>query len=459
MSIENTVTAESYRQYFACGECHTKTNSIKDLTWVLSKEDIIISKEDDLEHWMKSRKGLPSVIVNTEDAEVNVYRVSAVCNDCLNRHIMKYEELHTPHGKLTRNDFHELVVGLSLDNNWTGHSLTNSHLAPRGFPNLVFTRDERIIFCRLQGDPKVRLRSFHPPAGTIVMSPEVPPEVREALMSISNKEQMPDGVAFLYMDEKYINEQAPPEMQVTSLTGLLITADIYPTLRDRLFRILPGFEEGAQISGIEPHASNLFRDRPDKEHFEFYSALVSLVNEIGCRVYRRGFRFIPGNRILRSNQQDLIGLCFRSMLIAADDNVDNVQIWPVMEIDRSEDQDQHFAGYMRWMDHASAHLRMAGDGVEELIDDDYMVDNRRLGDLHYVTKKSIVGGAVDCLVYLLHSKWLHEMGFELTDYKSRLADIASELDSSVVDDFVGTMRIEQRGLESEFIPTTGPPAP
>ena len=260
------------------------------------------------------------------------------------------------------------------------------------------------------------------------------------MLGSSGNQPIPDTVAFLYIDEKYLDIQAPPEMQVTSLTGLLVSAETYPLLRDRLFRILPGFHEGSRNFDIEVHASNLFRDRPDEEHFEFYRGLVATVNELNCRVYRRGFNFTPGHQLLLKNEKDLLGLCFRSMIIAVDDFEYDAQIWPVIEIDYTEVQYRNFAGYMRWTDHATAYLKMIGDGVEELVDDDYMVDNARFGDLHYVSKKSIVGCAVDCLVYLLHCKWLSDMNFPMTDYKSRLADIASSLEPSVVDDFVGSFR-------------------
>ena len=92
------------------------------------------------------------------------------------------------------------------------------------------------------------------------------------------------------------------------------------------------------------------------------------------------------------------------------------------------------------MDETTAYLNWLGDGVKELIDDDYMVDNSRFGDLHYVTKKSVGGIAADCLAYMLHCKWLQEKGFRITGYKARLAAIASELRSSIVDDFVGSFR-------------------
>ena len=113
-----------------------------------------------------------------------------------------------------------------------------------------------------------------------------------------------------------------------------------------------------------------------------------------------------------------------------------------MEIDRTQEQDHNFAGYVRWVDAATAHLQSAGEDVDALIDDDYLIDNSRLGDVHYVTKQSVVGAAVDCLVYLLHCKWLNEAGFPLTDYKSRLAGIASGLNQSVIDDYVGRFRLQ-----------------
>ena len=111
-------------------------------------------------------------------------------------------------------------------------------------------------------------------------------------------------VAFLYMDEKYLDSKASSEMQVTALTGLLVSAEVYPRLRDRLYRILPCFHEGVSSFDIEVHASNLFPDRSDEEHFAFYKELVSIVNEQDCRVLRRGFNFTPGHRLLRKVEKE-----------------------------------------------------------------------------------------------------------------------------------------------------------
>ena len=118
----------------------------------------------------------------------------------------------------------------------------------------------------------------------------------------------------------------------------------------------------------------------------------------------------------------------------------DAQIWPVVELDHTSHQDKNFAGYIRTTDHATAYLEMIGDGVKKLVDDHHMVDNARLGDLHYVSKTSIVGSAVDCLSYLLHCKWVRENEGELSIYKQRLADIACGLDTASTDEYIGRYR-------------------
>ncbi len=264
---------------------------------------------------------------------------------------------------------------------------------------MALIRDDQLLLRQVRGDATARPRALHPPGHTLLVSPDVPEDMREALLRDPNEGQPSEAVAFLYMDEKYPDTNAPPLMQVTSLTGLLISSDKFPRFRDELLKIVPGFEEGAKNFNVQIHASNLFPHRSDEDHFQFYSGPVSLVNDFGFSVYRRGVNFIPDHPLLRKKQKYLLGLCFRSMLISADEYAYYAQIWPVMETDGSKDQDRNFVGYVRWMDEAIAYLQTCGDGVEQLIGDDYMVDNSRVGELRYVTKKSIAGVAVDCLSY------------------------------------------------------------
>ena len=95
------------------------------------------------------------------------------------------------------------------------------------------------------------------------------------MLSKVNREITSQSVAFLYMDEKYANTDSPAALQATSLTGFLLPASVYPVFRNRLYRILPGFADGVDSYPIQVHASDLFRDRADEDHFEFYGDLVS----------------------------------------------------------------------------------------------------------------------------------------------------------------------------------------
>ena len=441
MSTESNMRNNPVSKCPKCALCHRREDRQNRLTWQMFRQDITLENIEDAREWMERRQGQPSALVLPDDGGVLAYSVDPYCDSCLDNLLREYEERHTPSNEVTREEFQRRVRRLFADAGWEVYSLDLEYLAPRGFPNLALTKADRLIFPSVRGDVTVRHRAFHAPAHRLLMSPEVPAEVGEVFSQDSSECQSSESVAFLYMDERYPDVNAPPEMQVTALTGLLVASDVFPSFRDGFFKIMPGFKEGAKSFGVEVHASNLFRDRSDEEHFEFYSGLISLINELDCKVYRRGFNFIPGHQLLRKNERDLLGLCFRSMLIAVDDFEDYAQIWPVMETDGSKSQDRNFAGYMRWMDQATAHLQTVGEGVEELIDDDYMVDNSRFGDLHYVTKQSTAGNSVDCLAYLLHCLWLDENGFPMTDYKARLASISATLRPAIIDDYIGSFRL------------------
>ena len=439
MSSMSSRGKETFERVSICAGCGQKGSIGKELHWSMTREDREIKGEDDLQGLLERRTGPPRVLVLPDEGGVLIYSVIPYCEGCFNEQAKDYELRKTPPDKVSREALLKRVIAHAHKQCWTTYLLQQPYLSPRGFPNLVMTRGEHVRLFSVQGDVNVRLRAgkaINLSGHTLLMSPDVPKEVQQMLVGNTEEDQVSDRVAFLYMDEKYLDTQSPHEMQVTSLTGLLVPADVYPQLRDGLLRLSPYFVEGASRFDAIIHASNLFRDLPDGEHFKFYRGLVHLINDLGCMIYRRGYNFVPAHELLRKNQNLLIGYCFRSMLIAVQDFEDTAQIWPVMEIDRSSTQDELFAGYVRFMDGATAYLESIGEGVEELIDDDYMVDNERLGDLHYVTKRSVAGMAVDCVTYLLHFKWLKERGFPLTAYKTELAEIASELHPSTVDGFV-----------------------
>ena len=442
VSGEGAIPGDHNSEVPMCSVCGRRKDRHNRLTWQMSRQDITLEDELDSKDWMERRQGHPSVLMMPDNGGVLAYSVAPYCDACLDKCWREHEERHTSADKVNRVAFQTKIRRFSRGAGWKIYTLRLEYLAPRKFPTVALIRGDRLLLPSVRGGVTARPRAFHPPAHTLLISPEVPQDVQEALLRGPNEGQQPEAVAVLYMDEKYPDTKASPSMQVTSLTGLLLASDTFPRFRDEFFKIVPGFDKGAENFPAEIHASNLFPGLPDEDHFQFYSGLVSLANDFGCGVYRRGFNFVPSHELLKKEQKNLVGLCFRSMLISVDEFENYAQIWPVMETDGSKGQDVNFAGYVRWMGQATAYLQSVGDGVKELIDDDYMVDISRFGDLHYVTKKSIGGIAVDCLAYLLHCKWLDEKGFPTTGYKARLAAIASTLRPSIVDDYVGSFRLE-----------------
>lgn len=399
-----------------------------------------------MEEFLAQAQGRPFVVRLPDEGGVEIYAILSYCDDCLEARSIEYEENNTPEGQTTSRAFYEEVAEWARQHDWQTYALSQRYLAPRGVPNIVLVRGDRVIFTKIEGDVSVRFReSPMPDLGgcTILTSPEVPPVLSALLHSSEDEAHGSISVAFLYMDEKYLDAQADPCTQVTLLGGLMIDAVKYPTFRDRMFGLLPNFDEGPEAFGTEVHAGDLFRDLPDEQHFAFYDGLVALINEFDCKIYSRGFNFVPGNGMLRTHQQDILAVCFRSMLISVDNSAIAEQVWPVMEIDHSKSQDEHFAGFMRWMSHATTYLEMTGDGVQELIHNDYMVDTRKVGDIHYVGKRSIIGNAVDCITYLLHHKWLNDNDYPLTDYKRRLATIATGIRPGLINQYIARYRLRE----------------
>ena len=370
LSAKATIPGGDNPEVPECAECGRKEDGRNRLTWQMSRQDITFDDVQEVKDWMERRQGQPSALVLPDDGGALVYAFAPYCDDCLDKFLREREERDTPTGELNRSAFQEKVKSFSCGVGWDTYTLQLQYLAPRGFPNMALIRGDRLVLPSVRGEVTGRVRAFHPPAHTLILSPEVPQDMQDALLRNQDEEQLSDKVAFLYMDEKYPDFTAPPSMQVTSLVGFLIGSDQFIRFRDELFRIVPGFDEGAGNYPVEIHASNLFPGRPDEEHFQFYDGLVSLINDHRCSVYRRGINFVPNHGLLLKKQGDLVGVCFRSMLIAVDDFECFGQIRPVMEFDHSTGQDDNFAGYMRWMDQATSYLNWVGDGVEELIEED-----------------------------------------------------------------------------------------
>ena len=240
---------------------------------------------------------------------------------------------------------------------------------------------------------------------------------------------------FFFMDEKYADQQAPQKAQVTSLTGVLIPVTAHREFRERFYGLVAdAIGDPDNVISKWPygqiHASKLLPDSTDEQRFSFLKRLVSLVNEFEFGIYRIGYYKTPKLVSMHGGEKGIIGLCFFAMLYVLKDEAS--QVWPVMEIDCSwKQQDQAFAGMMQNSDYMGVHF-----GSEDM-----WAYNANFGEVLYMTKRSGYGALVDCVAYLLHAKWLQSIGHTQTQYKKRLAEIASNF-TTVARDEVATMTFE-----------------
>ena len=102
---------------------------------------------------------------------------------------------------------------------WEVYDLQLEHLAPSWIPQLgIDVKDDRLILPSVRGDVTVRPRAFHPPGHADAHEPGGARGSERKLILRDSSETGPSGTtAFLYMDERYPDTNAPPEMQVTSL--------------------------------------------------------------------------------------------------------------------------------------------------------------------------------------------------------------------------------------------------
>ena len=241
---------------------------------------------------------------------------------------------------------------------------------------------------------------------------------------------------FLFMDEKYPDQGAPRNAQATSLTGVLIPATLHQTFRAQFYGLVAeAIGDPENVISKWPHkmthASELLPDLPDDKHFRFLEGLVTLVNRLELRIYRFGYCYggIPQAVCALGGDIVLIGDCFLRILWALKD--EGSQVWPVMETDRSNKQDQVFAGTVQISDYA--HSRFGSEG--------WWVSEANFGEVLYMTKRSGYGALVDCVASLLHIKWLRSISHPQTKYKERLASIASGLNPAIALDKIAPMKV------------------
>ena len=241
-------------------------------------------------------------------------------------------------------------------------------------------------------------------------------------------------VIFLFIDEKGPDTTAPRKERVVSLTGVLVPVNRHKEFRSRYYSLLrEAMAEPEHVMGRPErvHAADLLPDCTDDEvRFMFLEGLVDLVNDLNFRIIRAGY--LATRKLLTSfgGEKGVVDLCFGNILYMLRNAIADVQVWPVIETDRSHRQDMNTAGMMQRADYWASDPSITRDGM--------WLKDSNFGEVFYMTKSSGYGSMVDCVGYLLHAKWRQSKGYELTPYKKRLAEIASKL-STIDFDEISTM--------------------
>ena len=246
---------------------------------------------------------------------------------------------------------------------------------------------------------------------------------------------------FFYMDEHYADPMTHRpghgmlRRPAASLTGVTVPLDIHREFRQRYYHCVAeavGQLDGALLALPIVHAAKLFPGVEDAKKFAFLESIVSMVLEFKFTVYRVGYYETPEVMQMVGSRQGLVGLCFSSLLHCLTEELATNELWPVMETDRSNDQDRSFAGHIQAIDYFTALVGSANMSV----------DNSNLGEMLYSTKKSSYGSVADIVSYLLEARTTKLAGITLSDFKTRLAEIADALIPAVAFDEIIDLKSE-----------------
>ena len=225
---------------------------------------------------------------------------------------------------------------------------------------------------------------------------------------------------FLFMDEKYPDNNTTGEKAILSLAGVLLKAEQHSELRREFYELLKRIapvEAGVVPPVPKIHASELLPNATEDEHFDFYESLTEILIKRQVEIYRVGYQYVDKMRTLFNEDVGVLSACFFSMLSVVQNRIEGV-VWPVMEIDRTNAKhDATFSGSMQNLDYLTAQL-----GPENM-----SIDNTKFGELLYSTKRSATGVVADCVTYLLHQRYLKNRGDPQTEYKKKLGEIGERL--------------------------------
>lgn len=238
------------------------------------------------------------------------------------------------------------------------------------------------------------------------------------------------------MDETYSDFTLPRAAWAVALTGMLVPAERHREIRARFYGALAqvvGSKPGIVPAFQEVHAAALFPLSNDDDRIAFLQEMASLITEFDLSLYRVGY--VRSRDLLAMNGSDksILGLCFGGILELLKPELERSSIWPVMETDRTDEQDKTFPAQIQLSDYFESHV---GSDVMSR-------DSRNLGEVLYSTKRSIHGSIVDCAAYLLNVRTVAGLGLPLSPFKQRIHEVAKTLAPAVRFDEVIKMRFNR----------------
>lgn len=246
---------------------------------------------------------------------------------------------------------------------------------------------------------------------------------------------------FFYMDEHYADPKtyrsgnSGSRRAATSLTGVTVPMNIHRDFRHRYYRYLA--EASGNSDGTIPllplvHAAELLPGVDNERKFVFLEKVVSMVTEFRFSIYRIGYYETPQTMDTFNGREGLISMCFASLLHCLREELQENELWPVMESNGQPSQDRAFAGHVQAIDYFTALVGQASVSV----------DNLNLGELLYNTKRSSYGSVTDIVSYLLDARASKLSGQNLSVFKNRLAAIADGLVPAIAFDEMIELKFE-----------------
>jgi len=251
------------------------------------------------------------------------------------------------------------------------------------------------------------------------------------------------------MEFLFIDECMHQPLDLAALTGVFVKQSDYRKVRERICRILFDifeYEEGGLPPLVELHGKCLFDriDATDDQKIQVYDSVVQIVNDFEIDVIR--IAYLNWQEIVSRMPADknLVGLCFFGMQRIMQEKLGESVIIPVVDGipggDKNERVDRSllrvFDQYVRHMHHV-----MQSEVHRDVVS---IKDFDNLGEpLFANSEHNVMLQLVDMISHML----LQVERFELestdpaSEYKSRIVNCASKLNSNLLYHWKDKMRI------------------